>query len=150
MKSATQTHHLCSESTCMHVSYRLHNMRLFVFHLNWFISLYGCIMFVRKVNTEFHVHRPRWQKAHSCLLSLFYKSAMFYCYCEYALINVEFYSKDALLLSVWPEMTEYFRSKWAHRRLHLSCCERYCSASSHRHLNTAHFYRLTLHWVVSC
>ncbi len=32
-------------------------------------------------------------------------------------------SKGVLLLSVWPKIREYFKSKWAHRRLHLSCSE---------------------------
>ncbi len=32
--------------------------------------------------------------------------------------------KDVLLLSLWPKMSEYFKSKWPHWRLHLSCSER--------------------------
>ncbi len=39
-------------------------------------------------------------------------------------------SKNVLLSSVWPKMLEYFRSTWAHRRLHLSRSERYGSAST--------------------
>ncbi len=82
----------------------------------------------------------------SCLLS-FHKSA-FCCYCECAYINRVFTDlKDILPLSVWPKMTEYFKSKRAHRRLHLSCSDRYCSASTlHRRLNSAHFSRITWDW----
>jgi len=61
-------------------------------------------------------------------------------------------SKDLLLLSVWPKITEYFKSQWEHRCLHLSCCERACPAVSallfslRTHFNSAHFCGLTLDW----
>ncbi len=50
-------------------------------------------------------------------------------------------SKDVLFLSVWPKMREYFRSKWAHRRLHLSCSEHAAVQlhTPHRNLNSAQF-----------
>ncbi len=51
--------------------------------------------------------------------------------------------KDVLLLSLWAKM-EYIRSKWAHRRLHLSYSERTALHTSHRYC--AHFSRLTLDW----
>ncbi len=82
----------------------------------------------------------------SCLLSLFYKSTMFCCYCECIHKKIVFTdSKDVLLLSVWPKM--YFQSKWAHQRLYLSCSERTTFHTPHRHLNSAHFSWLTLDWV---
>ncbi len=56
-------------------------------------------------------------------------------------------SKDVLLLSVWPKITVYFQSKWAHQRLYLSCSERTTFHTPHRHLNSAHFSWLTLDWV---
>ncbi len=54
-------------------------------------------------------------------------------------------SKDVLLL--WAKMRQYFKGKWAHRRLHLSCSELLFSFHTpHRHLNSTHFFRLTLDW----
>ncbi len=46
--------------------------------------------------------------------------------------------KDVLLLSVWPKITEYFKSKWAHRSLHLSCSEPLLFS----------FHTLHRHWIV--
>ncbi len=68
------------------------------------------------------------------------------CYCKHTQINVVFtYLKYVLLLPLWPNLTEYFKSKWAHRCLHLSCSERYGSASTL--CTDTHFSRLTLDWV---
>ncbi len=83
----------------------------------------------------------------SCLLSLFYKSAMFCCYCECTQINVKSLQiRNVLLLSVRPKMREYFKSKWSLRRLHLSCSELLFSSTRHRHLNSTQISRLTLDW----
>ncbi len=62
----------------MHVSYGLHNLRIFVFHLKVDISLSIDIFYVYtvKIYTVLHaqVHRPRRQKVHPVCFHYFTKA----------------------------------------------------------------------------
>ncbi len=143
MKSATLTIHICSSGcVCLQVSYRLHNLRIFVFHLNWFIwkltfrSLQlHLLMSVRQIYTEFcvQVHRD-WDR--KCILFAFIyflmRNVLFLLWVHKSKLRVFTDLKDLLLLSMWAKMREYFKSKWVHRCLHLSCSERYRSDSTLR------------------
>ncbi len=109
MNSATLTRHLRSSGrACMHVLYGLHNLRIFeLVHLKVDISLSidRFLMSVRQRYTQsFALKFTETAESASCLLSLFYKST----FC-----NVS-------LLSVWPKIMEYFKSKWVHQFLHKS------------------------------
>ncbi len=81
----------------MHVSYRLHNLRIFVFHLNVYLkvdtslSIYIFIdVFKAKIYMQFHVQVHRdGDGCKRILFALFYKSTMFRCYYECTNLNVE-------------------------------------------------------------
>ncbi len=82
----------------MHVSYGLYNLRIcFQFELvnlkvDISISIDIFLMSVRQRYTQSFVLRfteTKMAERALCLLSLFYKSAMFCCYCENTQTNVE-------------------------------------------------------------
>ncbi len=101
MKSATLTRHLRSSGcTSMHVSYGniiweyLFSIWTGLFESRHFALYRYIFMSVRQTYTEFRSFALKFTEikmaeSASCLLSLFYKSAMFCCYCECTQINVE-------------------------------------------------------------
>ncbi len=88
------------------------------------------------------------QDNRKCILFAFIILSMFCCYCECSQINVEslqiwnmYYSSHTF---IWPKITEYFKSMWAHWRLLLSCSEHFNSASTHHgHLSRTRIYSST-------
>ncbi len=139
MKSATPTRHLRSSGrACMHVTDYIIWKYLFSILIGLFesrhfaLNRYTFFMSVRQVYTEFRSLALKFTETEtaesaSCLLSVLYKTTMFCCYCECTQINSLYKFKRFITL---VSKNEYFKSKWAHRRLHPSHSERYCSAST--------------------
>ncbi len=96
-------------------------------HLKVYILLAIDMFFisVRQVYTEFHAQVHRDQDRRNRILIAFIilqkRNVLLLLWVHTNKRRIFTDSKDVLLLSVWPKMREYFKSKWPHRRLHLSC-----------------------------
>ncbi len=135
MKSATRTRHLRSSDApvCMfHTDYIIWEYLFSIwigsfkgrhFNLYWYI-FHVCKASIHR-NSKFRVQVHRGRDGRKHILLLYFKkhnvSLLFWVHTNKSRVFTDW--KDVLLLSVWPKMPEYFKSKSAHWRLHLSCSE---------------------------